>query len=431
MSKKKIAIIKLSVISVVVALLIIFSFISFDGYTGFFNSAEKGLDLSEGIYANYSVTKNDGVTDEEFVEDFNNTFLKIKSLLVQKGFQGTNIYKASNNTIRIETPNTDDSKEILEEIGLGEFKIRGSDNSSDEVKISGKDVLFAVATTSTTTGYWGTYIQFSEETADILADMTKSATESSPAYVYFYRGNSENYFFYVPVSSPISAEYLFVSSSSGAMTQGDAISLAISISCGSMPAKVEAKGSIKAIYPLDGAVLGLSIALGVSLLAILAIFAVLYRELGIMACISILFYVGAMLFFIQAIPIIMVSSVSLGAIIAGLILVSACNFIILEKGKYEYAIGKKLNIAIKTGYKRSVNLIADVCAILALTSLIAFFISTDLVKSFAIMMLVGSIIACFSSLFLTYHLVNSYSELNKNNPKKTNFVREEDVNEIE
>lgn len=430
MDKKKVAITKITIISLIVALLLIFSFISFSGYAGFFNAMKKGLELDEGIYANYNVIQGDDVTDEEFAEDFNNTFLKLTSLIEQKNYQDAVVYKGSNNIIRIESPDVDDASALMNEIGAGLLKIRISTDSTADVKLSGDDVTFAVATTSTSTGYWGTYIQFTEESAAVLSSLTADAATTT-VNLYFYRGDSESYFFYLPVSSQITNDFLFISSSSGSMTQEDAVNLAITVSCGSMPATVEIQGEVRAISPIDGAMLGLTIALGVSLLALLIIFSVIYRELGLMTSLSLLFYVGAMLFLIQAIPVITVTSASLGAIFIGLILVAACNFVILEKTKAEFAMGKKLNISIKMGYKKSVNIIADLCGSLTLISLISFFICTGTIKSFMMILLVGAVVACISSLFITYQLIRSYNVFNKNDGKKINFIREEDANEIE
>ncbi len=430
MNNKKIAIIKLSIISVVISLLLVFSFITFNGFAGFFNAAQKGTELDEGVYANYDVLRKDGITDEEYAEAYNNTFLKLKSLIEQKNYSGSVVYKTSNNTIRIESPVINDVKSLLAEIGSGEFKIRTSNSNTSEVKFSGEDIEFAVATTSTSTGYWGTYVQFTEEAAEVLSELTEKASETN-VYLYFYRGDAENYFFYLPVSSQITNNYLFISSSSGSMTQENATNLAISISCGSMPAVVEIQGEVNTIYPITGAMLGLTIALGVSLLVILIIFALMYRELGLVSLLSILFYVGAMLFLIQTLPGATITSATIGSVLLGLILVASCNFIILEKIKSEYLKGKKLNIAVKTGYKRSIGVIADLCGAISISSLAMYLISSDIIKGFGLILIVGSLIACFSSLFLTYHLTSSYVAFNNNDGKRVNFKREENVNEIE
>lgn len=429
MGKKKVAILKISVVAIITTLLLIFSFISFDGYAGFYNAVQKGIELDTGIYANYTVERAEGSSDEEFAEDFENTFLKIKSLIDQKNYQGATVFKAGNNTLRIETPVIEDSNALLTEIGAGLLKIMTSDDSSADVELSGDDVTFAVATTSSSTGYWGTYIQFTEEAGEIISDLTEDATSSSPVYLYFFRGDAEDNFFYLPVSSQITADYLFISSSTGSMTQDDAVNLAITISCGSMPAVVNVQGDVEEIFAINGAMLGLTIALGVLVLLILLIFGVIYRELGYMANITILFFIGASLFLMQAIPVITLTSASLGAMLIGIILISAFNLIILEKIKKEYSIGKKLSIAIKTGYKKSINLIIDISAGLTVVSLISYFICTGILQSFMMILLTVSLIACLSSLLGMFILTDAYSVFNKNDGKKVNFTREEGLNE--
>lgn len=428
MNKKNLAIFKISIVAVVVALLLIFSFISFDGYAGFYNAIQKGTDLQEGLYANYKVVESDDSTD--FDDEFNATFLRIKSLVDQKNYQGAYVYKGTDNIIRIETPIIEDSRALLNEIGLGQFKIRTSSSSSGEVIISGDDVEFSVATTSNTTGYWGTYIQFKEEIAEVLSSLTQNAS-SSEVTLYFYRGDTEDYFFSLPVSSQITNDFLFISSSTGAMTQENAVQLAISISCGSMPTVVKLQGEVSVLNPLNGALLGLSIALGVMTLFALIILGVVYRELGLLSMLSILFYVGGILFLTQAIPVITLNALSLGAMILGLILVFTGNVFILEKIRGEYAIGKKLNTSIKTGYKNSINFIVDIYGAISLISLVSYFAFSGIFKSFAMLLLTGTLLSCLSTLFITFILTESYSNINKNDGKRVNFVREGNVNETE
>ena len=88
------------------------------------------------------------------------------------------------------------------------------------------------------------------------------------------------------------------------MSREAAINLAITVSCGSMPAVVEIQGQVMDIESVNGAMLGVEIALGVSILALIILLIILYRELGLMAGLSLLLYVGVMLLLIQSISII-------------------------------------------------------------------------------------------------------------------------------
>ena len=435
MEKKK-AIAKIVLISLLAALLIVFSIISFTpansvkGFSGFAGAITEGVDLDGGIYANYTPEKIGEMTDEEYNSAVNSTFDRINSLIEQKGYEDSKVYLTSNNQIRIEAPNVDDAESILALIGSGEFSLKIGTNGE---RIYGRDVVASFAMQDPTSYNWGTYIGFNEEAGAILEEKTKNASSNSPVYLYFYRGDSSNYFFYLSVTSKVTDNFLFISSSNGSMTKENAIDLAVQISTGCFETIVDSTGANGKISASAGdqAILGLIIAGSVMVLAIIIIFAIVYRELGLMAMVSILLYVGAALFFMQAIPVVSLSVASLSAILVGLVLISACHFIILEKVRGEYRLGKKLSVAIKTGFKRSIAIVAEVCSVLALISLIAFFVCTGTMKSFSMIMLICSALSALTTLFFTYHLNTSYSAFNGANGKRVNFTREETVDEIE
>ncbi|MGN0748349.1 MAG: hypothetical protein ACI4L1_01565 [Christensenellales bacterium] len=437
MEKKK-AIAKITLISILVALLLVFSIISFmpknsaKGFAGFAGSITKGMDVEGGIYASYTPSKLGTMTDEEFKDGIDSTFSRINSLIEQKGYEDARVYLGSDNKIRIETANTDDAEEILSLIGSGEFKIKVSSSSSAETKISGKNVTAAFAMQDPSTYNWGTYIGFDETGAEALSSITASAG-SSTVYLYFYRGDSENYFFSLSVSSQITNDFLFISSSTGSMTKEDAIDLAIQVSTGSFETVLSIDGNVYEISPSSGeeSLLGITIAGAVAVLFILIIFGVVYRELGLMSILSILLFVGSALFFMQSIPVITLSVASLGAVLVGIILISSLHVILLEKIKSEYQLGKKLKTSIKTGYKKSIAIISEICGILAIISTVMYFICQGAMKSFSMIMIVCSILSIIITLFFTYHLNWSYSIFNPSNAKRVNFTREENVDEIE
>ncbi len=443
MEKKK-AIAKICLISILTALLIVFSIISFmpanssKGYAGFTGAITKGLDLDGGIYANYAAERAEGIADEEFNERLNLTYQRVQGLISEKGYEDARVYLTSDNKIRIESPNVDDANEILTLIGSGELKIRATADSTAEVKLSGKDVTAAFAMQDPTTYYWGTYVAFNAEGAAKLSELTESAG-SSKVNLYFYRGDSTNYFFTLPVSSQISVQddgtgFLFISSSNGTMTQDSAVALAIQISTGSYKTILTVDGNaVQSITASSGeeSLLGLTIASGVAALLILLVLALIYRELGLICGVSILLFIGSALFFMQAVPIITLSLASLGGAFVGLMLVVACHVIMLEKIKAEYAVGKKLKTAIKAGYKKSIAVICEICGATAIITFACFFICTGALKSFCMVLMICSLLSLLITLFFTYHMTKSYAEFNSNNAKRVNFTREDEVNEIE
>ena len=86
MTKKR-AIITMCVISVITALALIFSFISFDvagknyRYMGFAQAIYKGLDYDGGVYADYTAVKPEDMSEEDYNSKLNDTFKRIESIL--------------------------------------------------------------------------------------------------------------------------------------------------------------------------------------------------------------------------------------------------------------------------------------------------------------------------------------------------------------
>ena len=437
MEKKK-AIAKITLISILVALLLVFSIISFmpknavKGFAGFAGSITKGMDVEGGIYASYTPSKLGTMTDAEFAKGIDSTFERINSLIEQKGYEDARVYLGSDNKIRIEAPNTDDAKKILSLIGSGEFKIKTSSSTEAETKLSGKNVTSAFAMQDPTTGYWGTYIGFDESGASALSSITERASSSS-VNLFFYRGDSTSYFFTLKVSNHITNNFLFISSSNGSMQKDDAIDLAIQVSTGSFETELSINGDVYDISASSGSesLLGITIAGAVAIAFIIIIFGVVYKELGLMAILSILLFVGSTLFFMQAIPVITLSVGSLGAVLAGVILITSLHIILLEKIKSEYQLGKKLKTSIKTGYKKCVALVSEICGSIAIISTVMYFVCHGAMKSFSMIMIACSILSLIITLFFTYHLNWSYSIFNPSNAKRVNFTREENVDEIE
>lgn len=438
MEKKK-AIAKIAFISLLSILLVVFAIISFmpagsvKGFAGFAGAITKGLDFEGGVYANYTSAPIGEMTDEEFKDALNETYKKVSSIIEQKGYTDAKVFLTSDNKIRIESPNVDDAEEILNLIGDGELKISTSSSNSGDAILTGKNITAAFAMQNPSTGTWGTYVGFNEEGMKAVKTATKGASSSSKTTLYFFRGNDTSAFTSLSFDSPYTSDFFFISYTNGSMTQEQAVSLAVQISTGSFKTILTVDGTTDWISSSTGdeALLGLTIASAAAALVILIIFAIVYRELGLMAIISILMFIGGMLFFMQAIPVITLSVASLGAGLVCLVLISACHFILLEKIRAEYAVGKKLKTAVKTGYKKSVSVISEICGAIAIISTVAYFILTGAVKSFAMIMIAGSLLALLITLFFTYHLAKSYAALNSENGKRVNFSREENIDEIE
>ena len=57
-------------------------------------------------------------------------------------------------------------------------------------------------------------------------------------------------------------------------------------------------------------------------------------------------------------------------------------------------MGKKLNTSFKNRVKKSTNLLIDIYGLIALISLVSYFIFSGIFKSFAMLLLAGTLLAC-------------------------------------
>lgn len=435
MSKKR-AIIYICIISLITALALVFSFVSFNiagknykSFVGFANAINPGLDYNGGIYAEYELNKPEDMSETDFETQFNETFERINSVIASTDVLNANIVKTEDGKIRIETANVGDNKNVLKTIGAGELKIRTSSSSTADVILSGKNVT-SVFATQAQVNQWGIYIAFDNEGKIELSNATKNAA-SSKVTLYMFRGESENAFFQLTISSQVTDGYMFISSSS--MSQTYAQNQALELYCGSLPLTPSLVGND--IYAIsanlgNGALLGSAIALGALVLASLIFFAVRYRELGLMACVSMLLFVGVGLFLLQSIPVVELSVAAFAGVVLSLGLIIASHIVVFEKIRKEYALGKKIPASIRFGFKKSYITVVDFSVVAFAAGLLSYLIGLAQLKVFAITLVIGSLLSILISLVITKVLIDSYVAFNKTNAKRLNFVREEEIDEI-
>ncbi len=428
---KKKAIIKISIISVVAFLAILFSFLSFNvagrnyEFVGFARALNESLDFNGGYYADYNTT---GFEDEE---KYDKTVLEIESILNSYNVRDAKVFKSSDGKIRVEAPKSDSIESILTSIGAGELKIRTSSDASSDVIISGRNVKSVYATQYQTSAYdyqWGAYVLFDDEGKNALETATKSATSSNSVTIYFFRGDDDSSFFQLQISENVTAGYMFISSTS--MTEAYANSLAIQLRSGSLPLVVNTFGEVSTFKTQNHIMLGAAIASGVLLLALVILLVVRYRELGLLALVSLVMFTGLSLFLMQTIDYFELSIAGLAGLVLSLILFAFAHIYIFENIKKEYAIGRKISTSFKNGFNKSNLVIVDVSVVFAVLGLFTFLIGGGALKAFGMSLFVCSILSLVISLVITRTLAFSYLAFNKSNNKRLNLTREEGVDEI-
>lgn len=191
----------------------------------------------------------------------------------------------------------------------------------------------------------------------------------------------------------------------GDFTDAEAKELALLIRAGALPVPVEVVERRTIGPTLGSAAIEASVQAAMigGLLTILYVIAY-YRLLGLAAALA-LFAYGLISY---------ASLLAIGATltlpgIAGFVLAIGmavdANVLVFERGKEEFAEGRRLRTALTRGFKKAWSAIADSNATTVLAAIILFFFATGAVRGFGVTLAVGVAVSMFSALVITRVLV--------------------------
>ena len=142
----------------------------------------------------------------------------------------------------------------------------------------------------------------------------------------------------------------------------------------------------------------------VGLLTVIGFMILWYRLLGIVAGLALIMYVVIMLGLFQFIPVTLTAAGLAGFILSLGIAVDA-NVLVFERMKEEYRNGKGSHEAAKIGFARAWFAIRDGNATSILSAIILFWFGTSMVKGFALVFGIGTLVSMFTALTLTRTLL--------------------------
>ena len=427
--KKNISIrnfIAMSVVAVIGILLCVLTFpIPFTDYDfqGFAKSIKLGLDLKGGIEAVYEAksTKSDTTTSDAI----DATIERITNLLTDEGYSEATVTTEGSDRIRVEVPDVDDPAEVLDLLGTpASLAIRKEKDVSADAIITGDHIESVVHRYEN--GTWGVAIEFNAEGAQLFKTLSEELYESKePIYIYV----GDELFSSPTFSSVISDGKTFISGSMS--TEQDAKDYALRIKSGTFDTKLTLLSSSTVSATLGANALKYSLIAGlVGLILIFAFMIFVYRDLGVIASFSIVFYTIFMVFFLQAIPFVQLTLPGIAGIVLSLGMAVDANVVIFERMKDEYRMGKRIQSCMKAGFKKATISIIDSNITTIIASLVLYFLGTGAIKGFAITLLLGVVISMFTSLVMTRSFVKWYANINSTNPRRLNLRRGKDVNEI-
>lgn len=426
-------------VAVLGIVLTIFSFdIPFTTYTfkGFAKGVQLGLDLEGGVMAVYNCEKSKE-SEGSLEEQIDATITRLTSL-ISEDYPEATIVKQGDNQIRIEVPDVDDPDEVLSLIGEpAELEFKKEQSDTAEAVLTGKDIKSAVAEQSPETQEWGVSIEFTTSGATKFHTLT-SELASTQSQLHIYLGGE--LFSSPTVQEVIAGGKTFISGSMNSRTEAEAYATKILSGTYSVKLTLSEKNVITATLG-ENALLYSIIAGLVGLVLIFAFMWLIYKNLGLIANLSLVFYTVILMFLLAVLPFIQLTLPGIAGIILGLGMAVDGNIVIFERIKDETKSGKKIPAAVKSGFKRASIAVLDSNITTIIASIVLAWLGTGSIRGFAYTLLISIVVSMFTTLVVTRGLINLSLNINSTNYKgyglpkgtplnKENVVIEAEVKEV-
>ena len=416
MNKKK-SIALLVIISIVLVVLAVLTFAQFrlpfkNGtkiYQSFLGAVALDGDLEGGVA--YDLTLPDDITEEGDDIDPKDVVLTLEKRLEALGYTTSVVtaYRAKetdNYSFRVEMKNTDTAATDIAVVArYGEIEFTdGSGNilfGDEELK----SARYVSQTVSATTSHY-VELKFTDDGLKILEDAIDAAasSEDSSSTQFTLKitlGDTELF------SSTVEKDY--IQQNSLLITSSDettARQLALQISSGGLKYEYEISDPMTVTPSLGENAAALTFwACFAALIVIIIALCVVYGGFGAISGVSIFFFVMMEIVMLILVPGITLNFAGVVGIMAAVLLTVDSMAIIMHRVREEYRNDKTVKAAVKTAYKRSILSILEIDCVLAVLSLLMFFICKGAVVNFAVTFGIGVVLSALITMFFSQLLV--------------------------
>lgn len=268
-------------------------------------------------------------------------------------------------------------------------------------KINANDVTSTdVTTDSSHPGFFAVVINFDSSGADEWSTITRAAVGQTGALnqVAIFLDNQ-----ILTAPSVISA-----SSSSteitGNFTSQSAQDLSNAISAGSLPADIGVVQTTSVSATLGADTVHRSLIAGLVGLIVVILFMIgYYRFPGLLASVALLFYAAIVLAVYKLVPV-TVTLAGLAGFVLSVGMAVDANVLIFERTRDELRHGRSTALAVEQGFKRAWPAIRDSNVSTMIATLVLIVFGSNVVKGFAITLLIGVAVSMFSAILITQSL---------------------------
>lgn len=410
--KKGKAITLLSILSVLVAFVLVMTFIRFPVGIKNYNSALGAIELDYDIEGGVAYTMSLAKDNEEEVEDVNVVIETVKERLDALGY-GTYTVKAIKSTeegvedydIRIELKKTDSVASDIEVVtAFGKVKFYGGSSSSPTTQIL-EDVEVVADSQYLGMVEDGNYAISIVFRSDAKDELVKLINAEESYYLKITCGEDDNGEEKVLFNSTI-MESAFdgnVLGISGISSEASANQMALQMRSGGLAYKYDVEGgeTVSSPYGADVA-LKCAVAEMTLFLVIIILLCAFYKGLGLIASLSVLLFILGETWLMIGVPGITLNIGGVIGIISATLLCAVGMVMLSKRVKEEYANSEKtVKAAINKGFKESLVPTVNIHVVSGIIALLLLAFTGGVVKCFAITFGIGVVVSMIATLLFT------------------------------
>lgn len=428
MNKKK-SIALLVVISVVLVVLAVLTFAQFRLpwndtriYRSFLGAIELDSDLEEGVA--YELTLKEDISVEDTDIEPDEVVLTLERRLEALGYSGAQVtaYRADeteNWSFRVEMRSSDTAaNDIAVAARYGELEFTDGNGTY----LFGSEMVagarYISQTVQATTSYY-VELRFTNEGITALREAIAAGSTDS-------EGNATDFTLTITLgdtqlfSSTLTEDYL--SGNSLLITASDettAQQLALQIDSGGLAYEYEVSDPMTVSPALGENAAALVFWACLAAFIVIVILAVsVYGGAGLISSVSAFLFVMLEIVMLIVVPGITLNMAGVVGILAALVLTADSMAIIMHRMREEFKNGKTVKAAVKAAYRRSMLTITEIDAVLAVFSLVMFFLCGGYANCFAITFGIGVVISALVTMFFSQLLTYMALPLFKDKSEK-------------
>lgn len=251
-------------------------------------------------------------------------------------------------------------------------------------------------------------VKFNEEGAKLFAELTRDNVGQQIGI--FLDGEL--------LSSPVVNEAITGGTAviTGSFTAEEARALAQNLSFGALPVPIKLASTQTIDATLGAGVVDKSIMAGAFGFLLISLFMILwYRLPGVVATFALASYILISLLIFMLIPVTLTAA-GLAGLVLSLGMAVDANVLVFERMKEEFRSGKSSREATVEGFSRAWSAIRDGNVTAILSAVILFWFGTALIKGFALVLGIGTLISIISAVTLTRTLLMILPDVKRSDP---------------